>query len=92
MLSLVSVVVVQQQTQFLILNALIQKVLNGKERLYCCFIDLKPALDSVYLNGLFLKLNKSGIYIYIYIYLYCLHDLEIYIHMLQIKRTTMKRK
>ena len=44
-----------------ILNALIQKVLNGKERLYCCFIDVKRAFDSVYLNGLFLKLNKSGI-------------------------------
>jgi len=24
-------------------------------------IDLKRAFDSVYLNGLFLKLNKSGI-------------------------------
>ena len=28
----------------------------------------------------------------IYISLYCLHDLEIYIHMLHSKRTTMKRK
>jgi len=61
MLSLVSVVVVQQQTQFLILNALIQKVLNGKERLYCCFIDLKPALDSVYLKHIQIR---TGFHMY----------------------------
>jgi len=36
--------------------------------------------------------QHKGCSLYIYIYLYCLHDLEIYIHMLQSKRTTMKRK
>ena len=44
-----------------VLNAIIQKILNGKGRLFCAFIDLKRAFDSVYLNGLWFKLHKIGI-------------------------------
>ena len=43
-----------------VLNAIIQKILNGKGRLFCAFIDLKRAFDSVYLNGLWFKLHKIG--------------------------------
>ena len=35
--------------------------MNNKNRLYCAFIDLRKAFDSVYRNGLWLKLYKSGI-------------------------------
>ena len=41
-----------------VLNAIIQKILNEKGRLFCAFIDLKRAFDSVYLNGLWFKLHK----------------------------------
>ena len=44
-----------------VLNAFIQKILNEKGRLFCAFIDLKRAFDSVYLNGLWFKLHKIGI-------------------------------
>ena len=44
-----------------VLNAIIQKILNEKGRLFCAFIDLKRAFDSVYLNGLWFKLHKIGI-------------------------------
>ena len=44
-----------------VLNAIIQKILNEKGRLYCAFIDFKKAFDSVYLNGLWFKLYKLGI-------------------------------
>ena len=44
-----------------VLNAVIQKILNEKGRLYCAFIDLKKAFDSIYLNGMWLKLAKLGI-------------------------------
>ena len=44
-----------------VLNAIIQKMLNEKGRLFCAFIDLKKAFDSVYLNGLWYKLYKLGI-------------------------------
>ena len=44
-----------------VLNAIIQKILNEKGRLFCTFIDLKKAFDSVYLNGLWYKLYKLGI-------------------------------
>ena len=43
------------------LNATIQKVLNEKGRLFCAFIDLKKAFDSICLNGLWYKLNKMGV-------------------------------
>ena len=35
-----------------LLQSLLQKVLNQKERLYCAFLDLQKEFDSVYLNGL----------------------------------------
>ena len=44
-----------------VLNATIQKVLNEKGRLFCAFIDLKKAFDSIYLNGLWYKLYKMGL-------------------------------
>jgi hypothetical protein len=44
-----------------VLYAIVRKNLNDKNRLYCCFTDLKRAFDSVNLNGLFLKLYKLGI-------------------------------
>ena len=44
-----------------VLNAIIQKILNEKGRLYCAFIDFRKAFDSVYLNGLWFKLYKLGI-------------------------------
>lgn len=44
-----------------VLNAIIQKILNEKGRLFCAFIDLKKAFDSVYLNCLWYKLYKLAI-------------------------------
>ena len=44
-----------------ILNSFIEKHLNSKKRLYCAFIDLKRAFDTVYRNGLWYKLIKSGV-------------------------------
>ena len=44
-----------------VLNAIIQKILNEKGRLFCAFVDLKRAFDSVYLNGLWFKLHNIGI-------------------------------
>ena len=44
-----------------ILNSFIEKHLNSKKRLYCAFIDLKRAFDTVYRNGLWFKLIKSGV-------------------------------
>ena len=35
-----------------ILNAIVNKVLNSKQRLYCAFIDLKAAFDNIYRNAL----------------------------------------
>ena len=44
-----------------ILDRLIDYVLQGKEKLFCAFIDYQKAFDSVYRNGLWLKLVKLGI-------------------------------
>ena len=44
-----------------ILQNLIQKRLNNKKRLYCAFIDLQRAFDSVYRNALWYKLIKYGV-------------------------------
>ena len=44
-----------------VLDAIMQKILNEKGRLYCVFIDFRKAFDSVYLNGLWFKLHKLGI-------------------------------
>ena len=43
------------------LHSLIQNMLNINKRLYCAFVDLKKAFDSVYHNALCLKLYKLGI-------------------------------
>ena len=44
-----------------ILQSLINKTINKKKKLYACFIDLKRAFDSVYRNGLWYKMIKSGL-------------------------------
>ena len=44
-----------------ILHAVVQKYLNENNRLYCAFVDFKKAFDSIYRNGLWLKLYRSGI-------------------------------
>ena len=44
-----------------VLNAIIQKILNEKGRLFCAFIDLNKAFDNAYLNGLWYNLYKLGI-------------------------------
>lgn len=43
------------------LHSLIDHMLNNGKRLYCAFVDLKKAFDSVYRNALWLKLYKLGI-------------------------------
>ena len=35
--------------------------LNGNQHLYVAFIDLKTCFDSIYRNGMWLKLFKTGI-------------------------------
>ncbi len=44
-----------------VLNAIVKKKKNDKGRLYCAFVDLKKAFDSIYLNGLWFKLFKIGV-------------------------------
>jgi hypothetical protein len=44
-----------------VLNTLVEYVLSQKSRLYCAFIDLKKAFDSVYRNALWFKLYKLGL-------------------------------
>ncbi|XP_053405087.1 uncharacterized protein LOC128558872 [Mercenaria mercenaria] len=44
-----------------VLNAVVQRILSDKGRLYCAFIDLKKAFDSIYLNGLWFKFAKLGV-------------------------------
>ena len=46
---------------FSILNAFVNNALNDKARLYCGFIDLKKAVDSVTHCNLLFKLHKLGI-------------------------------
>ena len=36
-------------------------MIKNKKKLYCAFIDLKRAFDSVYRKGLWFKLINSGI-------------------------------
>ena len=43
------------------LHSLIEHLLNNGKRLYCAFVDLKKAFDSVYRNALWLKLYKLGV-------------------------------
>lgn len=44
-----------------ILSALIEKHLQSKTKFCCAFVDFKRAFDSVYRNGLWYKMIKSGI-------------------------------
>ena len=44
-----------------ILDSFINKMIKNKKKLYCAFIDLKRAFDSVYRKGLWFKLINSGI-------------------------------
>jgi hypothetical protein len=43
------------------LTSVVQKYLNVNKRLYCVFVDLKKAFDSVYRNALWLKLYRCGV-------------------------------
>ena len=42
-----------------VLNAIINKMLNEKRRLYCAFVDLKTAFDHIYRNALWYKLGVN---------------------------------
>ena len=44
-----------------VLNHLIQYLNNQNKKLYCAFIDLKQAFDTVWREGLWIKLSKSNI-------------------------------
>ena len=44
-----------------VLYNLIQKMLNDRGRLYCAFVDLKKAFDSIYRNALWYKMFNLGI-------------------------------
>ena len=43
------------------LQSIVQMYLNRNQRLYVAFIDLKKCFDSIYRNGMWLKLFKTGI-------------------------------
>jgi len=43
------------------LKTLVDKSLFEKKKLYACFVDFKKAYDSVWRNGLFLKMLNAGI-------------------------------
>ena len=47
--------------QYFLLNSFIEKQLREKGSLYCCFIDLQKCFDSIYRDGLWVKLIKNGI-------------------------------
>ena len=44
-----------------ILQVLNNKKIRNRKKLYCVFVDLRRAFDSIYRDGLWLKLLKSGI-------------------------------
>ena len=44
-----------------ILESLINKAIRDRKKLYCSFVDFKRAFDSVYRNGLWYKLIKTGL-------------------------------
>lgn len=44
-----------------ILESFISKMIRDKKKLYCVFVDLKRAFDSIYRNGLWFKMINSGI-------------------------------
>ena len=43
-----------------ILQAIVNKQLNKKKKIYCAFIDFKNAFDLVHRNGIWFKLRNSG--------------------------------
>lgn len=43
-----------------ILQSIVQKYLNRNDRLYVVFVDMKRCFDTIYRNGLWYKLFKSG--------------------------------
>jgi len=43
------------------LQPIVQMYLNRNQRLNVAFIDLKNGFDSIYRNGMWLKLFKTGI-------------------------------
>ena len=45
-----------------ILKSLLDIAKANKSKVYCCFIDFKPAFDRVWRNGLWYKLNEYKIY------------------------------
>jgi hypothetical protein len=44
-----------------ILQNIVQHFLHNGKKLYCAFVDLKKAFDSVYRNGLWYKLHGKGV-------------------------------
>ena len=44
-----------------VLLSMVKKYLNENKRLYVAFVDMKKCFDSIYRNGLWLKLYRSGI-------------------------------
>jgi len=44
------------------LKALIDLFFKGKQKLFCAFVDYAKAFDTVWRDGLWYKLNKSGVY------------------------------
>lgn len=50
------------QDHILTIKSLINKyVIRYKRKLFCCFVDFRKAYDSVWRDGLFLKLRRLGI-------------------------------
>ena len=43
-----------------ILQAIVNRQLNKKRKLYCAFVDFKKAFDLVYRNGIWFKLCRNG--------------------------------
>ena len=43
------------------MSATIKKMLRNRGKLFCAFVDLKKAFDSIYHHGLWLKLFRVGI-------------------------------
>ena len=44
-----------------ILKSIVDIVLNDKKKLFCCFVDLKKAFDSINLNNLCYKIYHKGL-------------------------------